>query len=135
MYHLNFLCHHSAQVIGGKISFIINVFYGSRTMVIQIRKQQKMTANKEPVKKLYPEFNRHNLKMFDMFFAVDLIDHGDFEPAQPFTFLNLRTAWFRMNGARTGNGWSDLSIFQLLSIPTSSSLQFYLHRYGSSREA
>ena len=43
----------------------------------------KMAANKETVKKLYLEFNKHNLKMFDLYFASDVIDHGAFEGQAP----------------------------------------------------
>lgn len=43
----------------------------------------KMTANKETVKKLYIEFNKHNPGMFDQYFAADVIDHSAFPGQTP----------------------------------------------------
>ena len=43
----------------------------------------KTDANKELVKKIFAEFNKKNLALFDQYFAADVIDHSAFPDQAP----------------------------------------------------
>jgi predicted SnoaL-like aldol condensation-catalyzing enzyme len=64
-------------------SLSLSMFFTAIGQAVTSAETSKITANKELIKKIFVEFNKKNLGLFDQYFAADVIDHAAFPGQAP----------------------------------------------------